>query len=138
MSPKATLERGYSIVMGREAPPSGRSTSRASGDDLLAQLPDGQLVVEVLRAESRGESMTDTASPAALSYEQAREELISLCSGWSRVGFRWKSRWPCGNAGSRLAAVCQAWLDGAKAKIDAARTNDQETDRPKKIKEDIP
>jgi exodeoxyribonuclease VII small subunit len=57
--------------------------------------------------------MTDrTANPEALSYEQAREELIVIVL-WER--------------GEQLAAVCQAWLDGAKAKIDSARTKDKAT-----------
>lgn len=46
MSPKATLERGYSILVG----PDGRAVSSVEevdeGDDLLAYLLDGQLVLE--------------------------------------------------------------------------------------------
>ena len=47
MSPKATLERGYSILVG----PDGRAVSSIAeldeGDDLLAHLVDGQVVLEV-------------------------------------------------------------------------------------------
>jgi exodeoxyribonuclease VII large subunit len=46
MSPKATLERGYSILVG----PDGRAVTSVAeideGDDLLAYLLDGQLVLE--------------------------------------------------------------------------------------------
>ena len=50
MSPKATLERGYSILVG----PDGHAVTSVSevdeGDDLLAYLLDGQLVLEAREA----------------------------------------------------------------------------------------
>jgi len=56
--------------------------------------------------------MTDqTASPEALSYEPGGVPLEESLALWER--------------GEQLAAVCQSWLDGAKAKIDAARTRDK-------------
>ncbi len=54
MSPQATLDRGYSIMLG----PNGvavRSVEQVNvGDDLLAQLADGQLAVEVMQLKPRG------------------------------------------------------------------------------------
>ena len=56
MSPQATLERGYSILLD----PNGaavRSVDQVStGDDLQAQLTDGQLMVNVLELKRRGDA----------------------------------------------------------------------------------
>lgn len=56
MSPQATLERGYAILLD----PNGaavRSVHQVSaGDDLQAQLTDGQLMVEVLQLKPRGDA----------------------------------------------------------------------------------
>jgi len=46
MSPKATLERGYSILVGPEGHAITSVTEVDEGDDLLAHLLDGQLVLE--------------------------------------------------------------------------------------------
>ena len=72
--------------------------------------------------------MTDrTASPEVLSYEQAREELIVIVQRLESGGVPLEESLALWERGEQLAAVCQAWLDGAKAKIDAARTNDRAT-----------
>ena len=47
MSPKATLERGYAIVVGPEGHALTSVADADPGDDLLAYLADGQLAVEV-------------------------------------------------------------------------------------------
>jgi exodeoxyribonuclease VII small subunit len=70
--------------------------------------------------------MTDqTASPEALSYEQAREELIIIVQRLESGGVPLEESLALWERGEQLAAVCQSWLDGAKAKINAARTRDQ-------------
>jgi exodeoxyribonuclease VII small subunit len=70
--------------------------------------------------------MTDqTASPEALSYEQAREELIIIVQRLESGGVPLEESLALWERGEQLAAVCQSWLDGAKAKVDAARTKDQ-------------
>jgi len=70
--------------------------------------------------------MTDqTASPEALSYEQAREELIIIVQRLESGGVPLEESLALWERGEQLAVVCQSWLDGAKAKIDAARTRDQ-------------
>jgi exodeoxyribonuclease VII large subunit len=54
MSPQATLDRGYSILLA----PDGvavRSVDQVSiGDDVVAQLADGQLAVKVTQLRPRG------------------------------------------------------------------------------------
>jgi exodeoxyribonuclease VII small subunit len=70
--------------------------------------------------------MTDqTASPEAISYEQAREELIIIVQRLESGGVPLEESLALWERGEQLAAVCQSWLDGAKAKIDAARTRDK-------------
>jgi len=72
--------------------------------------------------------MTDrTASPEVLSYEQAREELIVIVQRLESGGVPLEESLALWERGEQLAAVCQAWLDGAKAKIDSARTKDKAT-----------
>ena len=54
MSPQATLERGYSILL-HENGTAVRSVDQVdAGENLLAQLADGQLMVEVLELNPRG------------------------------------------------------------------------------------
>jgi exodeoxyribonuclease VII small subunit len=70
--------------------------------------------------------MTDPASKLeTLSYEQAREELIVIVQRLESGGVPLEESLALWERGEQLAAVCQAWLDGAKAKIEAARNKDQ-------------
>jgi exodeoxyribonuclease VII small subunit len=67
--------------------------------------------------------MTDrTANSDVLSYEQAREELIVIVQRLESGGVPLEESLALWERGEQLAAMCQAWLDGAKAKIEAART----------------
>jgi exodeoxyribonuclease VII large subunit len=54
MSPQATLERGYSILLDRKGVAVRSVAQVETGDDLLAQIADGQLRVEVLELKQRG------------------------------------------------------------------------------------
>ena len=70
--------------------------------------------------------MTDPASKLeTLSYEQAREELIIIVQRLESGGVPLEESLALWERGEQLAAICQAWLDGAKAKIEAARNRDQ-------------
>jgi exodeoxyribonuclease VII small subunit len=70
--------------------------------------------------------MTDQGSKAeALSYEQAREELIAIVQRLESGGVPLEESLALWERGEHLAAICQAWLDGAKAKIEAARQTEQ-------------
>jgi exodeoxyribonuclease VII small subunit len=72
--------------------------------------------------------MTDQAAkPETLSYEQAREELILIVQRLESGGAPLEESLALWERGEQLAAICQAWLDGAKAKIEAARARDQAT-----------
>jgi exodeoxyribonuclease VII small subunit len=67
-----------------------------------------------------------SSSPAAstqldLSYEQAREELMKVVQRLESGGVPLDESLALWERGEQLAQVCQQWLDGAKAKIEAAR-----------------
>jgi len=71
--------------------------------------------------------MTDrTVNSDTLSYEQAREELIVIVQRLESGGVPLEESLALWERGEQLAAVCQAWLDGAKAKIETARTQERE------------
>ena len=70
--------------------------------------------------------MTDPESnPETLSYEQAREELITIVQRLESGGVPLEESLALWERGEQLATICQAWLDGAKAKIEAARQKEQ-------------
>lgn len=60
--------------------------------------------------------MTDPA----LSYEAARDELADVVRRLEAGGTSLEESLQLWERGEELAKVCQAWLDGAKARLDAA------------------
>jgi exodeoxyribonuclease VII small subunit len=56
-----------------------------------------------------------------LTYEQARDELIQVVQRLESGGVPLDESLALWERGEHLAAVCQARLDGAKAKVEAAR-----------------
>ena len=64
--------------------------------------------------------MTDPSTPEP-SYEQAREELVQVVHRLESGGVPLAESLALWERGEQLAAICQRWLDGAKATIDAAR-----------------
>lgn len=61
--------------------------------------------------------MTDPASP---SYEAARDELAEVVGKLEAGGATLEESLALWERGEELAKVCQGWLDGAKARLDAA------------------
>ena len=68
--------------------------------------------------------MTDPVKADTLSYEQARDELVLIVQRLESGGAPLEESLALWERGEELAAICQAWLDGAKAKVDAARTKE--------------
>lgn len=66
----------------------------------------------------------DAASVTELSYEQARDELVAVVSRLEAGGATLEESLALWERGEALAARCQEWLDGARAKLDAARGGD--------------
>lgn len=55
---------------------------------------------------------------AAQSYEQARDELASVVAALEAGGLTLEECVTLWERGEHLAAVCQEWLDGVRARID--------------------
>ncbi|WJV46426.1 exodeoxyribonuclease VII small subunit [Streptomyces flavofungini] len=64
-------------------------------------------------------SKTDTEA-AALGYEQARDELIEVVRRLEAGGTTLEESLALWERGEELAAACRRWLDGARARLDAA------------------
>lgn len=56
-----------------------------------------------------------------LSYEQAREQLVEIVRRLEAGSVPLSESMALWERGEQLAAICQQWLDGARAKIEAAR-----------------
>ncbi|MFD6639083.1 exodeoxyribonuclease VII small subunit [Micromonospora chalcea] len=65
--------------------------------------------------------MTGRTKEEQLSYEQARAELASVVERLEAGGTSLEESLALWERGEQLAGVCQRWLDGARARIDAAR-----------------
>ncbi|WP_033218017.1 exodeoxyribonuclease VII small subunit [Kitasatospora phosalacinea] len=63
----------------------------------------------------RGES-----SRESLGYEQARDELLQVVRQLETGGTTLEESLALWERGEELAKVCQRWLDGARARLDAA------------------
>lgn len=70
--------------------------------------------------------MSDVSESAATpSYEQARAELQQVVERLEAGGTTLEESLALWERGEELAAVCQQWLDSARARLDAARTPDE-------------
>ena len=58
------------------------------------------------------------------SYEEAREELVEVVRRLEAGGTTLEESLALWERGERLATICQEWLDGARARLDAARASD--------------
>ncbi len=62
----------------------------------------------------------------ALSYEQARDELVDVVRRLEAGGTSLEESLALWERGEALATRCQRWLDGARQRLDAARSADHE------------
>src|SRR5713226_6977100 len=71
----------------------------------------------------------DAGPKEALSYEQARDKLAAVVKRLEAGGLTLEQSLELWERGERLAAVCEEWLDGARARLAAAmaRRDDAET-----------
>jgi exodeoxyribonuclease VII small subunit len=65
--------------------------------------------------------MAKNAAQAELSYEEARAELGEVVQKLEAGGITLEESLVLWERGEKLAGVCQSWLDGARARLDAAR-----------------
>ncbi|MEV6617110.1 exodeoxyribonuclease VII small subunit [Streptomyces sp. NPDC051051] len=62
----------------------------------------------------------------ALGYEQARDELIEVVRRLEAGGTTLEKSLALWERGEELAKVCRRWLEGARARLDAALTEEEE------------
>lgn len=65
------------------------------------------------------------ADVAGLSYEQARDELVKVVAELEQGSSTLEESLALWERGEALAQRCEEWLIGAKARLDAARSNAQ-------------
>ena len=58
--------------------------------------------------------------PASLPYEAARDELAEVVRRLEAGGTTLEESLSLWDRGEELARICQQWLDGARARLDAA------------------
>jgi exodeoxyribonuclease VII small subunit len=58
------------------------------------------------------------------SYEQAREELVEVVRRLETGAATLEESLALWERGEQLAAICQEWLDGSRARLDAAAGRD--------------
>ena len=61
---------------------------------------------------------------AGLGYEQARDELVEVVRRLEAGGVTLEESLALWERGEALARRCEQWLDGARARLDAARAED--------------
>ena len=66
-------------------------------------------------------SPTEQTPEPELPYEQARDELVSVVQRLESGGVPLDESLKLWERGEELAAICQRWLDGARARVDGAR-----------------
>jgi exodeoxyribonuclease VII small subunit len=67
-----------------------------------------------------------------LTYEEARDELVEVVRRLETGGTTLEESLALWQRGEQLAEVCQRWLDGARAKLDAAVQQSEQKDAPHK------
>ena len=65
--------------------------------------------------------MAAAKDPKKLSYEEARDELAEVVSTLESGQSALEESLALWERGEELAKICQQWLDGAKAKLAAAK-----------------
>lgn len=56
-------------------------------------------------------------------YEQARDELVEVVRRLESGGLTLEESLALWERGEQLAEICQTWLDGARARLDAAKSD---------------
>jgi exodeoxyribonuclease VII small subunit len=75
--------------------------------------------------EPENDAENDAENPAELSYEEARDQLIEVVRTLEQGGTTLADSLTLWERGEELARVCQAALDGARARLDAALGDDE-------------
>ncbi|MFG2135757.1 exodeoxyribonuclease VII small subunit [Streptomyces sp. NPDC048650] len=84
-------------------------------------------------AEQGPAAGADPQVESVIGYEQARDELIEVVRGLEAGGTTLEESLALWERGEELAKVCRHWLEGARARLDAAladASGDAEAGRP--------
>ena len=73
---------------------------------------------------------TDSAPAETLSYEQARDEMVEVVRRLEAGGTSLEESLALWERGEQLAATCHRWLDGARARLDAATADGSDPGHP--------
>ncbi len=73
---------------------------------------------------------------AALGYEQARDELIDVVRRLEAGGATLEESLALWERGEELARICGEWLEGARARLDAALARDEAAEEDEDEDED--
>ena len=74
----------------------------------------------------------------ALSYEQARDKLAAVVKRLEAGGLTLEQSLDLWEQGERLAAVCEEWLDGARARLAAAMAKRDDGEPAAAAGDDVP
>jgi exodeoxyribonuclease VII small subunit len=92
------------------------------------------MAAEQNAAPGSGEPGDEVARGAAgagsLSYEQARDELVEVVRRLEAGGLPLEQSLRLWERGEQLAAICQEWLEGARARLTAAMASHAEGTDP--------
>ena len=70
--------------------------------------------------------MSAAGDTPALGYEAARDELIEVVKQLESGGLTLEQSITLWERGEELAGICQTWLDGARARLEAAAPADDD------------
>jgi len=76
-----------------------------------------------MTTETTGDPADSTDRP---SYEEARDELVEVVRRLETGGTTLEESLALWERGEQLATICQEWLDGARARLDAVLGDDSE------------
>lgn len=82
--------------------------------------------------------MSDAPVPDDLGYEQARDELVTVVQRLEAGGTTLEESIALWERGEQLAAICQRWLDGARARLDAVMEAGNDAGEPRERAETAP
>ncbi|MBC7273876.1 MAG: exodeoxyribonuclease VII small subunit [Streptomyces sp.] len=74
----------------------------------------------------------------ALGYEQARDELIDVVRRLEAGGTTLEESLALWERGEELAKVCRRWLDGARARLDAALAEEEAEEAEEAARHEAP
>ena len=80
-------------------------------------------------SEPDGTASETAGQKETLSYEQARDKLAAVVKRLESGGLTLEQSLELWERGERLAAVCEEWLDGARARLAAAMAQRNEAGR---------